>query len=133
MVLIKRVIRLSIYVIIPLTLLSALIDWKSENLRFIRLFGNPDLLTTSIIIGGILGVANLKGLEWGIEGLLGTYKASTRLIFISLLRLAVLFSLIIVLAAFRLINFLGLLTGMAAVFLILITEGLKMAKKHSSE
>lgn len=120
-------------VIIPLTLLSAFIDWKSENLRFIRFFGNPGFVPLSIIIGGILGIANLKGLSWGIESLLGAHKANSKLIFLSLLRLVIIFAVIIILAVFKIINFLGMILGMTVVFLILIKEGLRTAKKQSLE
>jgi hypothetical protein len=87
----------------------------------------------SILIGGIIGLANLKGLVWGIESLLGTHRANTRMVFLSLLRLFILFAAIIILVVMRLINLLGFLIGMTVVFLLLIKEALEMAKEQGKE
>jgi hypothetical protein len=102
-------------------------------MKFVALFGNPGFMTISIAIGGILGIANVKGLVWGIDSLLGTYKASTKLVFLSLFRLGILFAIIIVLVALRLVNLLGLLVGMTVVFVILIVEAVKTAKEQAKE
>lgn len=131
--LIKRVTKKSIIIILPLAVLSFLVNWKAERLKFIGLFGNPDFMALSIVIGGIIGIANLKGLVWGIESLLGTYRANTKLVFLSLLRLFILFTIIIILAVLRLINLLGFLIGMTVVFIILIIEAVNMAKKQEKE
>ena len=131
--LIKKVTRKSVIVIFPLILLSFLVDWNDERLKFIGLFGNPGLMAMSILIGGVIGLANLKGLVWGIESLLGTYRANTRMVFLSLLRLFILFALIIILVVMRLINLLGFLIGMTVVFLVLIREALRIAKEQGKE
>ena len=130
MELIKKVTKKSVIVIFPLILLSFLVDWNDERLKFIGLFGNPGLMAMSILIGGVIGLANLKGLVWGIESLLGTYRANTRMVFLSLLRLFILFALIIILVVMKLINLLGFLIGMTVVFLILIQEALRIAKEQ---
>jgi len=131
--LIKKVTKKSVIVIFPLILLSFLVDWNDERLKFIGLFGNPGLMAMSILIGGVIGLANLKGLVWGIESLLGTYRANTRMVFLSLLRLFILFALIIILVVMRLINLLGFLIGMTVVFLVLIREALRIAKEQGKE
>lgn len=131
--LIKKVTKKSIIVILPLILLSVLVDWKDERLRVVGLFGNPGLMTLSIIIGGIIGLANLKGLVWGIDSLLGTYKASTKMVFLSLFRLFTLFAIIIILVVMKLINLLGFLIGMTVVFIILMIEAVRMAKEQGKE
>ena len=133
MELIKKVTKRSVIVIFPLILLSFLVDWKDERLKFIGLFGNPGLMAVSIFIGGLIGLANLKGLVWGIESLLGTHRANTRMVFLSLLRLFILFAVIIILVVMRLINLLGFLIGMTVVFLVLIKEALDMAKEQGKE
>ena len=130
MELIKKVTKKSVIVIFPLILLSFLVDWHDERLKFIGLFGNPGLMAMSILIGGVIGLANLKGLVWGIESLLGTHRANTRMVFLSLLRLFILFALIIILVVMKLINLLGFLIGMTVVFLILIQEALRIAKEQ---
>ncbi|MGD0885033.1 MAG: hypothetical protein ABSA46_09215 [Thermodesulfovibrionales bacterium] len=126
----KKIIRQSLFVIIPLSLLSLLVNWDAEGLKFLRPFGNPTYMTISIILGAILGVANLKGMIWGIESMLGTTQASLKLVVLSLLRLVILFAIIIILAALHRINLLGLLAGITVVFIFLIKEGLKMAKEQ---
>ena len=131
--LIKKVTKKSIIFVFPLILLSFLVDWKDERLKFVALFGSPGLVTVSILIGCVIGLANLKGLVWGIESLLGTYKANTRMVFLSLLRLFILFGIIIILVVLRLINLLGLLAGMTVVFLVFIKEALEMAKQQGKE
>ncbi len=128
--LVRKVSKQTLLVIIPLVALSLLVDWNKESLRFLRPFGNPDYVTISIILGAVLGVANLRGMIWGIESMLGTHQASAKLVFLSLLRLFILFAVIIVLAILQRINFLGLLAGMTVVFIFLIKEGLSMAQKR---
>lgn len=133
MELIKKVTKKSVILIFPLILLSFLVDWKDERLRFVGLFGSPGLVTVSILIGGIIGLANLKGLVWGIESLLGTHRASGRMVFLSLFRLFILFAIIILLVVMRLINLLGFLIGMTVVFLVLIKEALEIAKEQGRD
>ena len=129
---IRRIIRQSIFISLPLTVLTIFADLKIENLTFVKRLGNP-YLTPSLIIGIVLGIANIRGLVWGVESLLGTYKASSKLVFLSILRLLLLFAIIIILAIFRLINFLGLLTGMTVPFVLLVKEGLRLAKEQSEK
>lgn len=121
MEIIKRVYKQAVFIILPLALLSAFIGWGEDTGK----------MPLSIIVGGAIGLANLKGLVWGIESLLGTYKASTKLVFLSLLRLFILFAIIIILAALRLVNLFGLILGMTVVFALLIKEGLKNAKRET--
>lgn len=123
----KKIIRQSAVIILPLTLLSVVMVWKSDQFPFIELFGRPLLLPVSIILGGILGLANIKGLAWGIDGLLNTEKANIKIVLLNLFRLIILLIVITILAVLKFINFLGLLIGITVVFIVLIKEGLKMA------
>ena len=135
--LIKKVTKKCIILLFPLIFLSflvgRLVGWNDERLKFIALFGDPGFVTASILIGGIIGLANLKGLVWGIESLLGTHRASSRMVFLSLLRLFILFAVIIILVVMRLMNLFGFLIGMTVVFLVLIGEALRMAKAQGKE
>lgn len=128
--LIKTTAKKSALIILPLAILTLFIDWDTTGLKVAGLFGRPGLFPSSIIIGGILGLANLKGLSWGLDSLLGTYRANSRLVFLSLIRLFVVFSIIISLALLRLINLLGLLAGMSLVFIVLMVEAIRTAKKQ---
>ncbi|MCL5022673.1 MAG: hypothetical protein M1497_04795 [Nitrospirae bacterium] len=133
MTLVRKVARQALFVIVPLAALSLLVDWNSKTLGFLRPFGNPAFTTVSILVGAGLGIANLKGMTWGIESLLGAHQANTKLVFLSLLRLLVLFAVVISLAALHLINLLGFLTGITVVFILTIKEALKTAKLQEKE
>lgn len=106
---IKKIYKQSLVVLIIFAALSAFFEWKK--------------LPLSILLGGVLGLANLKALSWGVEGMIGTYKASGKLIFFSMLRLFLIFALLGVLLALHLINILGVLVGFTVVFIILMKEG----------
>jgi len=114
MELIKRIFKHSIISIIPVALLSAFIEWKR--------------LPFSILVGGALGFANIKVLAWGVGGILGSYKATTKMVFFSMFRLFLLVIIIFLLVYFKLANIFGILAGLTVVFIILMVDGLKYSK-----
>lgn len=113
--LIKKIYKQGIIILLPLSILSALIEWKK--------------LPVSILIGGALGIANLKGLAWGVESLIGTQRPSGKIVFLSLMRLFILACILIILAYLRLINIFGILIGFTVIFILLLKEGLRAAKE----
>jgi hypothetical protein len=117
MILIKRIYKQSAIILIPAAIVSAFFEWKK--------------LPVSILIGGILALANLKGLVWGIQGLVGTEQASGKLVFLSLIRLFILFAILIVLFWLKLINVFGIFIGFTVVLVLLLKEGFKSAKDES--
>jgi hypothetical protein len=112
--LIKQIYKKAFLVLIPLALLSAFIEWKK--------------LPASILIGGIMGFANIKGLAWGVRGLLGSGRATGRMIIFSMFRLFLLFAVLSLLVYLRLVNVFGILAGFTVIFILLMTEGLRYAK-----
>jgi hypothetical protein len=112
--LIKKTYKHSIIAIIPVALLSAFIEWKR--------------LPFSVLIGGFLGLVNIKGLAWGVSGFMGSYKASAKMIFFSMLRLFMLFIIMFMLVYLKLVNIFGMLVGFTVVFVTIVIEGLKYAK-----
>ncbi|MDI6890159.1 MAG: hypothetical protein QMC83_04365 [Thermodesulfovibrionales bacterium] len=116
--LVKRTYRQALIILLPLSILSAFIEWKR--------------LPLSILIGGILGLLNLRGLARGVEGLVGTYRPTGKLLFLSLLRLSMLALILTILVIYRLVNILGILIGFTIVFISLIIEGLRYMRggKH---
>lgn len=114
MEIIKKIYRQSAFLLIPVALISAVFDWKK--------------FPVSILIGGILGIANLKGLSWGVSGLVGTGRVSGKLVFFSLIRLSILFAILIILFWLKLINVFGIFIGFTLVLMLLLKEGLKSAK-----
>jgi hypothetical protein len=98
---------------------SALLKWR--------------LLPLSIIVGGVLGLVNIRGLAWGVEGLLGTHKATGRLIFFTMFRLLILFITLILLVALRLVNVFGILVGLTIVFVLLLIEGYRISQNPDDD
>jgi hypothetical protein len=113
--LIRRINKKAVVALIVCAALSAFVEWKK--------------LPVSIIIGGILGLANIKGLSWSVEGLMGTYRATGKMIFFSIFRLVILCVIISLLVYLKLVNIFGILIGFTVIFTLLITEGLKYAEK----
>lgn len=117
MEIIKRIYKQSAFVLIPAAGFSALIEWKK--------------LPVSILIGGILTLANLKGLAWGVEGLVSTgQQGKGKLVFFSLFRLFIVFVILLILVRLRLINIIGILVGLALVLVLLLKEGFKSAREE---
>ena len=117
MELINRIYKHSIIAIIPVAILSAFIEWKR--------------LPFSILVGGVLGFANIKGLAWGIGGVLGSHQATTKMVFFSMFRLFMLVIIIFLLVYFKLANIFGILAGLTVVFITLMIEGMKYSKDIS--
>jgi hypothetical protein len=113
--LVKRVFKRSLLLLIPIALLSALIEWKK--------------LPASILVGGGLALLNIKGLAWGVEGLLGTHKATIKMVFFSQFRLFMLFLILAVLIYLKLVNVFGILIGFTVVFALLMIEGYRLSRK----
>lgn len=112
--LIKKTFKHSIIAIIPVALLAAFIEWKR--------------LPISVLIGGLLGLVNIKGLTWGVSGFMGSHKATAKMIFFSTCRLFILFIIMFMLVYLKLVNIFGMLIGFTVVFVTMIIEGLKYAK-----
>jgi len=112
--LIRRVQKSSLIVLIPLAVLSAFLEWKK--------------LPLSVLIGGALGLLNLRGLAWGVQGILGAEKATSRMLFFSQFRFIMLFFVLAALAYLRLVNIFGILAGFTVVFISVLIEGLKNSK-----
>jgi hypothetical protein len=124
--LIRRIHRQALAVLIIVAALTTLIaslaaitDWKK--------------LPHSILIGGLLGLANLKGLAWGLKDFATLHRPSGKLVFWSMVRFFVLAMILIILALLKLINFIGILIGFTVVFALIIKEGLREVKGSSEK
>jgi hypothetical protein len=87
----------------------------------------------SVLIGGLLSLANLKGLAWGLKDFATLHRPSGKLIFWSMLRFFILAFILIGLALLKLINFFGILIGFTVVFVLILKEGLRIAKDSSGK
>lgn len=113
----RRIYRTGFFILLPLAALSALYDWKK--------------LPLSIVIGGVLGLANLKGLAWGLRDF-SAYKPTGRVIFWSMLRFMIIGMILFILALLKLINFIGILIGFTVVFTLILKEGLRTAREYAA-
>jgi hypothetical protein len=115
MILLKRIYKQALLILLPLSALSAFIEWKK--------------LPLGILAGGVLGLLNLRGLVRGVEGLIGAYRPTAKIVIFSLLRFTILAAILTILVAFRIANVFGILIGFTVVFLMIIKEGLRVAKE----
>jgi hypothetical protein len=87
----------------------------------------------SILIGGILGLVNLRGLARGVEGLIGSYRPTGKIVFLSLLRLTALALILGILFYYQAVDVLGILTGFTVVIAAIIKEGLRSVKEFPKD
>ena len=116
MEILKRVIYKSIIIILLCAAISAFYEWKK--------------LPLGIIAGGLFGILNLRGLVRSVEGFINSNMLSAKLILMSFTRLFILFSAIFILLWFKIINVFGLLFGFTVVFILILVEGMKIAKSN---
>ena len=119
MELIQKIHRNSLVFLFPLAAASAFIEWRQ--------------LPLSILMGGVLGILNIRALAWGVQGVLGSQKSSTKMLFFSQFRLVMLFLILAVLLSLKVVNIFGILAGFTVVFIMVIIEGLRHAKKSGKD
>jgi hypothetical protein len=112
----KRIYKLGGIILICLAAASAFIEWKK--------------LPLSIIIGGLLGLLNLRGLAWGLRDFASS-RPTGRVIYWSMVRFFILGTILFILALLKLINFIGILVGFTVVFVLILKEGLQTAREYS--
>ncbi len=115
----KRIYKQAAIILLPLAVFSA----------FIEKYINLEKLPLSIIIGGVLGLVNLRGLARSVENLVGTYRLTAKVVIFSILRLAMLAVILVTLIALRLVSIMGLLIGFTVVFFVIMKEGLRESKE----
>ncbi len=106
----KKVIKKSIFIILPAIVISAFLV-------------EPQKSPLGILTGWLFGLFNLRQITRNVKRLAGAEKAAGKLIFLSMFRLAALFSAIFFLVYYRLINVFGLLFGFTVVFVFILIEG----------
>ena len=87
----------------------------------------------SVLIGGLLGLANFKGLAWGLKDFSTLQRPSGKLIFWSMVRFFIFALILVVLALLKLINFVAILIGLTVVFALILKEGLREVKQASRD
>ncbi|MEJ2695128.1 MAG: hypothetical protein P8013_00620 [Candidatus Sulfobium sp.] len=116
MELIRKIYKKAVIILIPLAALSSLVE--------------PKKLPAGIIVGGILALLNIKGLAWGVEGLIGSERATGKILFLSQFRLVMLFLVITVLVYLKVVNVFGVLAGLTVVFALVLIEGYRHSRRE---
>jgi len=112
----RRIYKLGGIILLCLAAASAFIEWKK--------------LPLSIVIGGLLGLANLRGLAWGLRDFAAS-RPTGRVIFWSMVRFFILGTILFILALLNMINFIGILMGFTVVFALILKEGLQTAREYT--
>lgn len=112
----KRIYKQAVFILVPVAIAAFFFtDWR---------------FSFSILIGGLVGIVNLKGLAWSVKGLLGTDKAQTKMMALSIFKLLFIFSILIILAVLKVLKAYGLLIGFTIFFMLMLKEGLLFSKKE---
>ncbi len=117
MEILKRVIKKSIFIILPAIIISAF-------------FIEAKKVPLGIFMGWLFGIFNLRTLTRKVEGLVGSEKATIKLVFLSMTRLLALFAAIIILVYYKIVNIFGLLFGFTVVSILILVEGAKVGKSN---
>jgi hypothetical protein len=107
--------RNSVFILIPAAIISAFLPWQD--------------LPFSILIGGLLGILNVKALAWSIEGILGTSHTNAKMLFFAQFRFVMLIFIVTALAYLKLVTIPGLMAGFSVVFAQVLITGLKHARR----
>ncbi len=114
---VQRIRKKSIPVLLVVAIAGAYFDYKRVPL--------------SVILGGGLGLVNLKAIQWGVHAMVrpeDTTGAKGKLVFFSMLRLLGIFIILAILLKLKLINILGVLAGLTVVFAFIIFEGFQESR-----
>lgn len=112
-----RVYKLTALIVIPLALASAFIE--------------PVKLPLGIVAGAVLGAVNFIGLHRNLQNLMGTERPTAKLVFLSVFRLLIMFAVIILLAALRAVNLIGLMVGFTVVVALVVKEGYAESQRET--
>ncbi len=85
-------------------------------------------LPLGIIVGGALALLNFRGLERGLENLLGGTRPTMKLMFLGVFRLLILSAAIVLLAYSRAVDLIGLMAGFSVVVLLVLFEGFRASR-----
>lgn len=111
---IKKITRNTAIILIPAAIGSAFLPW--ENLPF------------SILIGGLLGLLNLRALAWSVQGTIGARSADMKMLFFSQFRFVILALIVVLLAYLRLVAITGIMAGFSIVFSQVLLVGHRDAR-----
>ncbi len=117
MEILKRVIKKTIFIILPAIIIAGY-------------FIESEKVPLGIFMGWLLGIINLRQLSRNVEGVFGSDRATSKLLFMSMARLLFLFAAIFALIYYQVVNIFGLLFGFTVVFMFILIEGAKVGKSQ---
>jgi hypothetical protein len=82
-----------------------------------------------IAAGWLLGIINLRNLSRNVEGLIGSDRATAKIVLLSITRLFALFAAVVILIYYKIVNPFGLLFGFTIVFALILFEGLSESRE----
>lgn len=114
-IMVQRIYKYCALILVPASAVSFfLTDWR---------------FSLGILVGGLIGIGNLRGIVWGVKALLGVESARVKMMVLSMFRILVIFSILLILVFLKAINPYGLIIGFTVVFIIIIIEGLRASKR----
>ncbi|NKQ38088.1 MAG: hypothetical protein HF967_01175 [Methanosarcinales archaeon] len=114
----QRVYKHSAFILIPAALIALFfVEWR---------------FSVGILIGGLIGIGNFKGLVWSAKATLGAAGATVQLVLLSILKFFMVIAVLLILMLLGMINVFGLLIGFMMVLFIVVIEGLRASKEEAS-
>ncbi len=114
----NKIYKRGVFALLCIAAVSAFFDWKK--------------LPLSIMAGGLLGLANLKGLIWGLRDF-ASHQLTGRVVFWSTIRFFIIGLVLVILALLKLIDFIGILIGFTVIFILIVKAGIETAGKYAKE
>lgn len=96
------------------------------------IFGDM-IFAFSIMLSGALAIFNFRGIVWGVKSLVGTEKSQAKMMVLTMFRMLIMFSVLLILFILKLVNLYGILIGFTIVFVIIVKEGLIASRKKEKE
>jgi hypothetical protein len=115
----NKIYRQAALIIIPLAIASAFIE--------------PVKLPLGILAGALLAIINFRGMIKNLEGLIGSDRPTAKLVFLSIIRLVVIFAIIIALAVLQIVNLLGLMVGFTVIVVLVVRAGYIASQEEPPE
>ena len=110
---IKKIARNTAIILIPAAAVAAFLPYEN--------------LPLSLLIGGMLGILNIRALSWSIEGIIGTSSVTMKMLFFSQFRFVMLALIVVLLAYLRLVTIFGIMAGFSVVFSQVLFVGMRNA------
>ncbi|MEW6408884.1 MAG: ATP synthase subunit I [Nitrospirota bacterium] len=110
--LLRRIEKRSVIILFPVMVITYIIA------------GGNVIFPLSIMIGGLIGLGNLRLISITVSGVIGHQKAKKVVVFLSIIKLSFLILILYAILKMQLLNILAFLFGFMVVTVIMIIEGI---------